>query len=75
MSDAPKHEAVSTTFTRTRKAWGAGLAGAVTAVGAVSLAGLFTDHGLDATAVATAVSSIVGGFVLGFVGAFFPVNR
>jgi hypothetical protein len=65
---------LATLGARASKAWGAGVAGAVTAVGAVSVAGLFTAHGLDATAIAAAGGSIVGGFLLGFVGAYFPTN-
>ncbi|MCU1617804.1 MAG: hypothetical protein JWO98_5344 [Frankiales bacterium] len=58
-----------------KKAYGAGIAGAVTAAGTVSLSGVFADGKLDGGEVALLASTIVGGFVVAFFGAWVAENK
>lgn len=86
MSDttpAPEHRAGTPTawqkFTsnlgaRAKKAWSAGVAGAVLAIGGVSVAGFWSDGQVDTAKVAAAAGTIVVGFVGGFLAAFIPRN-
>lgn len=62
-------------YSRSRKAWNAGLAGAATAAGGITVYGLFTEHGIDANAVGVAVGAIVTGFVGSFLTAFLSKNE
>lgn len=57
-----------------KKAYAAGVAGAIAAIGSVSIAGLFTDGKVDTNAALVAVATVIGGFVLGFFGAWLPSN-
>lgn len=59
---------------RAKKAWSAGVAGAVLAGSGVSLSAFFAEGHLDTAAVATAAGAIVVGFVGGFLAAFVPRN-
>lgn len=74
------HEATTTvsenpfTLNNAKKAYAAGLAGAVTGAGTISLTGIFADGKLDTGEVGGVVIAVVGGFILGFVGAWFPTN-
>jgi hypothetical protein len=61
-------------LTRAKKAWGAGVGGLVTGLGAVSLSGIFADGKVDGTEVIGIITAAVGGFVLGFIGAWLPKN-
>ena len=57
-----------------KKAWSAGIGGAITGAGTVSLAGVFADGKLDGAETGVIISAVVGGFVLGFVTAWLPRN-
>lgn len=71
-----KHEAKSNLkYSRSRKAWNAGVAGAVAAAGTVSVVSLFTPDGLDTGAIATAAGVIVTAFIGPFLGAFLSRNE
>jgi uncharacterized membrane protein YfcA len=59
---------------RAKKAWSAGVAGAVLAGSGVSLSAFWAEGNLDTEAVATAAGAIVVGFVGGFLAAFIPRN-
>ncbi|PZE66882.1 hypothetical protein [Curtobacterium sp. MCBD17_021] len=59
---------------RAKKAYSAGVAGAVLAIGGISVAGFWADGKVDTEKVAAAVGSIVVGFVAGFLAAFLPRN-
>lgn len=61
-------------LTRAKKAYTAGVAGAITGAGTVSLAGIFADGKIDGAEVGVIISAVVGGFVLAFVGAWLPSN-
>ncbi|URG18060.1 holin B [Curtobacterium phage Ayka] len=70
-----KHEAKSDLkYSRSRKAWNAGIAGGAAAAGTVSLVSLFTPNGLDTAAIATAAGVVVTGFVGAFIAAFLSRN-
>ncbi|ROS63918.1 hypothetical protein EDF42_2172 [Curtobacterium sp. PhB172] len=59
---------------RAKKAYAAGVAGAITGAGTVSLGGIFADGKVDGAEVGVIISAVVGGFVLAFVGAWLPTN-
>lgn len=61
-------------LTRAKKAYTAGIAGAVTGAGTISLAGIFADGKIDGPEVVGIVGAVVGGFVLGFFGAWLPAQ-
>lgn len=61
-------------LTRAKKAYAAGVAGAVTGAGTISLAGIFADGKVDGPEVVGIVGAVVGGFVLGFFGAWLPAQ-
>lgn len=60
---------------RAKKAYGAGIAGAITGAGAISLSGVFADGKIDGSEVTTAIGAIVGGFVIAFLGAWLPTQN
>lgn len=62
-------------YSRSRKAWNAGITGAAAALGTISLAGLLTDTGVNAEAIGVAAGLVVTGFVGPFVAAFFSRNE
>lgn len=83
MSTDGKHEAVSRSWVtgfvanlgaRAKKAWSAGVAGSVLAIGGISVAGFWVDGKVDTEKVATAAGAVVVGFVGGFLSAFLPRN-
>ncbi len=59
---------------RAKKAYGAGVAGAVAGAGTISLAGIFADGKITGPEVLAAGGAVVGGFVLGFFGAWLPAQ-
>lgn len=59
---------------KAKKAYTAGIAGAVAAAGGLTLTGFFADGKLDTNAVVTAALTVVGAFVLSFLGAWLPSN-
>lgn len=59
---------------RARKAYSAGAASAVLAIGAVSVTGFFADGKIDTGKIAAAAGTIVVGFIGGFLAAFLPKN-
>jgi hypothetical protein len=59
---------------RARKAYSAGVAGAVLAIGSISVAGFWADGKIDTSKVAAAAGSVVVGFIAGFLAAFLPRN-
>lgn len=59
---------------RAKKAYSAGAASAVLAIGAVSVTGFFADGKIDTGKVAAAAGTIVVGFIGGFLAAFLPRN-
>jgi NhaP-type Na+/H+ or K+/H+ antiporter len=81
MSTDGKHEAVTSTFwsklgAQAKKAYAGGIAGAGTAIAAISFTGFFADGQIDTGKIAAAAGSIVTGFVGGFLLVFFaPKNH
>lgn len=61
-------------YPRSRKAWNAGITAAAAAAGSVSVAGLFTEHGIDGAAVGVAAGAVVTAFVGTFLVTFFSPN-
>lgn len=59
---------------RAKKAYGAGVGGALAGAATISLSGVFADGKVDGTEVVGAIGAVVGGFVLGFVGAWLPAQ-
>lgn len=57
---------------RAKKAYGAGVAGAITGAATISLSGVFADGKIDGAEVVGAIGAVVGGFVVGFFGAWLP---
>lgn len=58
---------------RAKKAYGAGVAGAVTGLTTnVTLQGVLADGKIDGAEVVGALGFTVGGFILGFLGAWLP---
>jgi hypothetical protein len=55
-----------------RKAYGAGIGGAIAGAGTISLSGIFADGKITGSEVLAAGGAIVGGFVVGFFGAWLP---
>lgn len=80
MSDTtPAPEATGTrtlkeqfSFALAKKAYVAGVGGAVAGLGVVSFAGVFADGKVDGTEVLAIGGAIVGGFVPAFLGAWLP---
>lgn len=60
---------------RAKKAYGAGVAGAVTGAATISLSGVFADGKIDGGEVTAAIGAVVGGFVIGFLGAWLPTQN
>lgn len=57
---------------RAKKAYTAGVAGAIAGFGSISIAGIFADGKIDGPEVGGIIASVGGGFVLAFFGAWFP---
>lgn len=70
-----KHEITNDLkYSRSRKAWNAAVAAAVAAAGTISVAGLFTDSGLNGEAIGVAAGGVVTAFVGTFIVTFFSPN-
>jgi len=67
-------ELVAMLGARAKKAYSAGVAGAVLAVGGISVAGFWADGKVDTQKVAAAAGTVVVGFIGGFLAAFLPRN-
>jgi hypothetical protein len=73
----PGHVAVSQnpfTIANAKKAYTAGIAGAVTAAGGLSLGAVFTGGTIDTNTLLADAGIVIGGFVLAFFGAWLPRN-
>lgn len=62
------------TLANAKKAYTAGVAGAITAAGGLSISTLFAGNGFDANQLAVDASVVVGGFVIAFFGAWLPAQ-
>lgn len=58
-----------------RKAYSAGVAGAITGAGTISLSGIFADGKITGPEVLAAGGAVVGGFVIAFFGAWLPTQK
>lgn len=59
-------------FERAKKAYSAGITGAVAGAGTISISGIFADGKIDGPEVLAAGGAIVGGFVAFFFAAWLP---
>lgn len=59
-------------LTRAKKAYSAGVGGAVVGAGTISLSGIFADGKIDGPEIVGAIGAVVGGFVVGFITAWLP---
>lgn len=73
----PGHVAVSQnpfTIANAKKAYYAGIAGAVTAAGGLSLGAVFTGGSFDTDMILADAGIVIGGFAIAFFGAWIPRN-
>lgn len=76
--NSTSHLGVSTnpfTIANAKKAYSAGVAGAVTAIGGLSIGAIFAGGSLDTDTLLADAGIVLGGFVLGFFGAWLPRQR
>lgn len=62
------------TLANAKKAYVAGVAGAVTAAGGLSLGAVFTGGNVDTNTLLADAGIVLGGFVIAFFGAWLPSN-
>lgn len=57
-----------------KKAYSAGVAGAIVGAGTISISGIFADGKIDGSEVGGIIAAVGGGFLLAFFGAWLPAQ-